>query len=140
MSPTDRFIAETTLRVRYKETDMMGFVHHSNYVTYFEEARSEYARQRGTPYSEFEQAGYYLTVTEVNIRYVKPAFYEQELKILAWITTLKSRGLTFAYEIFEESSNMLLVTGETNHICITHDGKVAKLPEMWRQWTDITDK
>lgn len=134
MPPTDCFVAETTLRVRYKETDMMGFVHHSNYLAYFEEGRSEYARQRGTPYSEFERAGYLLTVTEVNIRYVKPAYYEQVISVRAWVTALKSRGMTFAYEIVEQSSGDVLVTGETRHICITRDGQVARMPDMWREW------
>lgn len=134
MPPRDCFVAETKLRVRYKETDMMGFVHHTNYITYFEEARSEYARQRGAPYSEFEKAGYFLTVTAINIRYVKPAFYEQELIVYAWITSLKSRGVKFAYEIIELQQNVTLVTGETNHICIDREGKVARLPLMWRQW------
>ena len=57
MPPQDRFVAETTLRVRYAEVDTMGIVHHSHYVVYFEEGRSNFARQHGRSYSEFEQSG-----------------------------------------------------------------------------------
>ena len=61
---TDRFIAETTLYVRYAETDAMGIIHHASYIIYFEEGRSNYARQRGSDYASFERSGYYLAVSE----------------------------------------------------------------------------
>ncbi len=134
MAPSDCFLVEITLRVRYKETDMMGFVHHSNYVAYFEEARSEYARRKGTPYSEFEKAGYFLAVTEINIRYIKPAYYEQKIIVRTWLTALRSRGLTFEYEIVDQDSGNILVKGHTKHICITRDGQATKLPDRWRAW------
>jgi acyl-CoA thioester hydrolase len=134
LPPTNRFVAEARIRVRYAETDAMGIVHHSSYIIYFEEGRSEYARQRGTPYSQFEQNGYYLTVTEVNARYVQPARYDQELKITTWIGEMKSRSLMFNYEISEMVAGNMLVTGYSRHICITTDGQVTRIPELWRGW------
>ena len=124
-----------TLRVRYAETDSMGIAHHSSYVVYLEEARSEYARQRGMPYSDFEAAGFFLAVTEVNIRYIKSAVYEQQITIYVWIDELKSRGMTFNYEIVDTQTGELLVTARTRHICITRDGKVARIPgEIRQKW------
>lgn len=134
MPPTDRFVAETTLHVRYVETDAMAIVHHTNHIIYFEEGRSSYARQRGSDYAQFEQSGFFLAVTEVNARYGKPARYGQRLTIRCWIVELKSRGVTFGYEIVEAESGDILVTGQTKHICITKEGQVAKLPESWRKW------
>lgn len=134
MPPSDRFIAETTLYVRYAETDAMGIVHHASYIVYFEEGRSNYARQRGSDYAGFEAGGHYLAVSEVNARYVKPARYGQRLAVRCWIEELKSRSLVFAYEIADADSGEMLMTGLTKHICITHEGQVAKLPDSWRAW------
>jgi acyl-CoA thioester hydrolase len=130
----DRFTAEVTFYVRYAETDAMGVVHHGSYITYFEEGRSNYARQRGSDYASFEREGYYLLVAEVHARYLKPARYGQRVTVCCWINELKSRSLTFAYEILDADTRDLLVTGESKHICITKDGQVTRLPESWRAW------
>jgi acyl-CoA thioester hydrolase len=134
MAPADRMVSQVNLYVRYAETDAMGIVHHASYIVYFEEGRSTYARQRGSDYAQFERSGFYLTVAEVNARYIKPARYGQQLTICCWIAEMKSRGLTFAYEILDVATQTLLVTGESKHICITHDGQVARLPDAWRSW------
>ncbi len=134
MIPTDHFISESTFRVRYAETDAMGIVHHASYLVYFEEGRSNYARQRGSDYATFERSGYYLAVTEANIRYLKPAYYDQQITVRCWVETMKSRSLIFAYEIMNTEVGELLVKGQTKHICITHDGQVSRLPEQWRTW------
>lgn len=128
------FIAESTFFIRYAETDAMGIVHHSSYIIYFEEGRTNYARLRGSDYATFEREGYYLTVTEVNARYLKPARYGQQITVRCWLSELKSRGLTFSYEIVDSDQKDLLVVGSTKHICITHQGQIARLPESWRQW------
>ena len=134
MPPTDRTIAETTLYVRYAETDAMGIIHHASYIIYFEEGRSNYARQRGSDYASFERSGYYLTVSEINARYIKPARYGQQITIRCWIAEMKSRGLTFSYEIVDATTRDILVEGSSKHVCIRHDGQVARLPEAWREW------
>ncbi|HUN05421.1 MAG TPA: thioesterase family protein [Aggregatilineales bacterium] len=133
MPPADRFLAETSFFVRYAETDAMGIVHHASYIVYFEEGRSHYARQRGSDYADFERSGHYLTVAEVNARYIKPARYGDRLTIRCWIEDMKSRGLTFSYEIVNGAGE-LCVTGSSKHICITHNGEVTRLPDAWRAW------
>jgi acyl-CoA thioester hydrolase len=134
LAPTDRFVAEASFYVRYAETDAMGIVHHASHIVYFEEGRSNYARQRGSDYASFEQSGHYLTVAEVSARYLKPAHYGQRITVRCWIEEMKSRALTFSYEIVDSSSGDVLVTGLSKHICITHEGQVTKLPEAWRAW------
>lgn len=136
MPPTDRFIAETALYVRYAETDAMGIVHHASYIVYFEEARSQYARLRGHDYASFERSGFYLSVAEVHARYIRPARYGQQLVVRIWIEEMRSRSVVFAYEIADIDSGELHVTGTTKHICITHDGRVALLPAVWRAWSE----
>lgn len=134
MPPEGRFVAETGFYVRYAETDAMGIVHHASYIVYFEEGRTSYARQRGHDYASFERSGHYLTVTEVNARYLLPARYGQHLTVRCWIAEMKSRSITFHYEIVDTQSGQQHVTGYSKHICITHDGKIARLPETWRAW------
>ena len=133
--PDTAFVCETQFRVRYAETDAMGVVHHASYIVYFEEGRSSYARARGASYAEFEQTGHFLVVAEVQARYLKAARYDQRLSLRTWIAERKSRGVVFAYEIADEASGDILVTGQTRHICITRDGRPALLPDTWRAWS-----
>ncbi|MBC6936967.1 MAG: acyl-CoA thioesterase [Chloroflexi bacterium] len=134
MAPTDRYVAATTFHVRYAETDAMGVVHHASYIVYFEEGRSAYSRQRGHDYASFERSGHYLAVSEVGARYIKPAHYDDCITVRCWIGEMKSRSLTFEYEIVHADMGEPLVTGFSKHICITHDGQVVKIPDVWRAW------
>lgn len=132
MAPTDRFVAETTFYVRYAETDAMGIVHHASYVVYFEEGRSHYARARGADYALFENTGHYLAVSEVHARYRQPARYGQRLTVRCWIEELRSRSITFAYEIVDADTKVVYVTGHSKHICINDAGQVTAIPADWR--------
>ncbi len=132
----EKVVQEVPLYVRYAETDAMGIVHHSSYIIYFEEGRSNYARQRGSDYASFERNGLYLTVAEVHARYVKPARYGDQIIVRCWIDEMKSRTLTFAYDIVLAETRETLVTGFSKHICITHEGKVTTIPDQWRRWGD----
>jgi acyl-CoA thioester hydrolase len=75
--------------------------------------------------------GYYLTVAEVHARYAVPAKYGQTLVARCWIDDFKSRSITFGYEIADSATGVIYVTGQTRHICITHDGQVARIPDAW---------
>ncbi len=136
LPPSDRFVASVTFHVRYAETDAMGIVHHASYIVYFEEGRSSYARQRGSDYASFERGGRFLAVTEVNARYLKPARYDQRVTILCWLVEMKSRTLTFGYEIVDAETGDVFVTGQSKHISITRDGQVTTIPTEWRQWAN----
>lgn len=132
MAPADRFVAETTFYVRYAETDAMGIVHHASYVVYFEEGRSHYARARGADYAAFERTGHYFAVSEVYARYQQPARYGQRLTVRCWIEDLRSRSVTFGYEIVDADTGTLHVTGHSKHICVSHGGQVTAIPPEWR--------
>ncbi len=131
MAPTDRIVTENSFYVRYVETDAMGITHHSNYIAFFEEARSHYMRARGRDYADFEREGYWLTVSEVYARYLVPTRYAQQITARCWIEELKSRSVHFGYEIVDTESGQVCVTGYSKHICITHDGQVTRIPEDW---------
>lgn len=131
---TQPFIAETTFHVRYAETDAMGIVHHAAYIVYFEEGRSHYMRERGSSYAEFEKGGQFMAVTEVQARYVRAARYDQRIRIRCWVEQIRSRGLTFRYELLDAETSDLLVTGTSKHICLNKAGQVIKFPTEWQAW------
>ncbi len=131
MAPTDRPVTENTFYVRYVETDAMGITHHSNYIVYFEEARSHYSRVQGADYADFERSGYWLTVAEVHARYIVPTHYAQQIAARCWIEELRSRTVTFGYEIVDAATKQVCVTGYSRHVCINHAGSVTKIPESW---------
>lgn len=123
---------ETSFRVRYAETDAMGIVHHANYIVWFEEARSAFMRAHGTSYTAFEADGVALAVSEIQARYLLPARYDRLITIRCWIDSLQSRKLRFAYTVLDVESDEVLATGYTEHICITPDGKVTRIPKKWQ--------
>ncbi len=125
-------VIDHTLRVRYAETDAMGIVHHASYLVYLEEARTNYIRALGSSYAEFERSGYYLAVSEVNVRYGQAARYDDLLRIACWVAQTRSRGMTFAYEIYHAETAEKLITATTKHICIDTDGKIARIPSTWQ--------
>jgi acyl-CoA thioester hydrolase len=133
------FVASTSFHVRYAETDSMRIVHHSNYIVWFEEGRSHYLRAQGTSYADFERDGFFLAVTEVNARYIKPALYDDLVTIRCWCPQARSRALSFQYEVLN-SQRELCVTGITQHMCLDREGKIAKIPATWLRWVQDQDE
>lgn len=134
--PTDRYVSEATFYVRYAETDTMGIVHHSAYLVYCEELRSQYARDMGTNYAEFEKEGLALAVSEVHMRYLVPVVYGQRVTVRGWVVEAKSRRITFGYQIVDPDNGTVHATGTTSHICVTRAGQVARIPEHWMELWD----
>lgn len=125
---------ETEIRVRYAETDKMGIVHHSNYLVWFEFARSEYCRARGFSYKEMEeQDRALLVVAEAYCRYKSPAFYEDVLTIRTKVADIRSRSLRFVYEVYRPSDATLLAEGETLHVVTDENKRVRIMPENYRR-------
>ncbi|MCZ6520649.1 MAG: thioesterase family protein [Bacteroidetes bacterium] len=103
---------ETKIRVRYAETDQMGFVYYGHYFTYFEVARVESLRAMGYAYKELEAEGIMLPVLEQHIKYHLPATYDELLTIKACIKQMPSVRMVFEYECFNEKEE-LINTAET---------------------------
>jgi acyl-CoA thioester hydrolase len=97
----------TKLRVRYSETDKMGFCYYGNYAQYFEVARVEALRELGIVYKNLEENGILLPVTEFTISYKLPARYDDLLEIKTTISKLEGTRITFNYEVFNEDKSKL---------------------------------
>lgn len=121
--------SETHVRVRYAETDQGGVVYHSHFLVWFEVGRAELCRNHGFNYRDMERsADAYLPVTEVRVLFRNPAFYDDEIRILTRIRSLRSRAIVFEYRALRASDRTLLAEGETHHIVRNAAGRARTLP------------
>lgn len=104
--------SETSIRVRYGETDQMGYVYYGFYAMYYEVARVEALRQLGVTYKEIEAMGVIMPVLENKSRYLLPGRYDELLRIVTTIREKPSVRIVFEYDIFNEE-NKLIHQGET---------------------------
>ena len=125
---------ETSIRVRYAETDQMGVVYYANFFVWFEIGRVELLRQMGLQYKEMEtQDDSYIVVAEAHCRYLKPARYDDVLRTRTRVAESRSRTILFAYEILNDATGELLATGETTHVVCDRHGRPKMLPAKYRQ-------
>jgi acyl-CoA thioester hydrolase len=124
---------DTTVRVRYAETDQMGVVYHSNYLIWFEVGRVELMRSLGFDYKRMElDDDTYIVVADVHCRYHHPARYDELLTIRSCILEAKTRTLKFGYEIFRQHDQKLLATGHTIHVACSRAGQVKHFPDKYK--------
>ena len=103
---------DVKIRVWYKHTDQMGFVHHSNYICYYEEARSAFMRHYGVSYAKMEAEGVLMPILHIESDYRRPAFYDDELTVRVLIGKVPKARFTVDYEVYN-SQGELLNTGRT---------------------------
>jgi acyl-CoA thioester hydrolase len=102
----------TKIRVRYGETDQMGYVYYGNYAEFYEVARVEMMRSLGMTYKSMEDQGVMMPVVELHCKYLKPALYDQEISIKVIIEEMPRARMHFKYELTNEAGE-LINTGET---------------------------
>ena len=104
-------------RIRYGETDKMGYCYYGNYAQFFEMGRVELLRSLGVAYKELEDQGIMLPVSKLNINYLKPVFYDEEITIVTKIVKMPTAKIVFEYEI-QNSKGDVTTTGETTLVFI----------------------
>lgn len=115
------FTAETSIRVRYSETDKMGYVYYAHYASYFEVARVEALRSLGISYRQMEDQGILLPVHSYSIKYLKPAFYDDLLNIKTTIREIPTAArIHFEYETYGEKGE-LLNTAQTTLVFLSRE-------------------
>ena len=131
---------ETRVRGRYAETDQMGIVYYANYLVWMEVGRVAYCRQAGFAYRDMEREdGVMLTVTEAHCQYRAAARFDDEVRVLTWVTKSRSRTVRFAYEMRLAGDDQLLASGETMHLVCNLEGKPVRLPEKYRPFFPVVD-
>lgn len=122
---------ETTIRVRYAETDRMGLLHHANYLVYFEQAHTDLLRSLGLTYKDMEDQGFLLVVTKVEVRFRRPARYDDLLTVRTTVEKTTMVRIDHRYEVFCEGQ--LLAEGSSTLACMDRDGRPQMLPEFLRE-------
>lgn len=117
----------TELRVRYAETDQMGVVYHSNYLIWCELGRTDLIRNLGSSYAEVERQGVALAVVEAHLRYLRPARYDELIRVTTTVGEVRSRVVRFDYSI-ENEGGTLLVTGYTTLVAMGRDARSTAIP------------
>jgi len=126
-SPTDRPDRVTVpLRVRYAECDPMNIAHHASYPVWMEIGRTELLRAQGANYRECEENGIFFAVARMNIRYKKPARYDDALELL--VIGLPCAGVKVEHTYELRRAGELLMTAETTLVCVTAEGKAVPVP------------
>jgi acyl-CoA thioester hydrolase len=122
-------VLETTFYVRFAETDLMGIVHHSQYIVWMEEGRSDFMRRKGFTFDQWEAANIGFAVSELNLRYHAPARYGERVTVRTRLESLRSRQIVFGYEIVNADSRQALVTGTVKLIAVDRQNQVRTIPK-----------
>jgi len=122
-------VQEIKIRVRYAETDQMGYVYYGNYATYYEVARVETLRILGFSYKKLEEQGVMMPVAENKSKFIRPAKYDDLLTIKVMVDEMPSKRITFKYEVYNEREKLINL-GETVLAFVDmKNGKPCKAPE-----------
>lgn len=116
------------LRVRYADTDRMGYVYYGNYASYFEVARVEMLRSLGISYRDLEDSGVMLPVLEYQTKFFKPAFYDENITIKVEVREIPSLRITFHYKAYNEKGEQLNDAFTTLVFVDVKSGKPTKPP------------
>lgn len=117
------------IRVRYCETDRMGIAHHGSYLDWFEEARTEWMRARGSSYRAMEDGGLLLQIVHAELRYRAPVTYDDEILVTTRVGERRRASITLEYEVRRADGDSLVATGRTTLACVDRDGALRRLPD-----------
>jgi acyl-CoA thioester hydrolase len=122
------------IRVIYGDTDKMGVVYYANYLRYFEAARNEYLRAVGYTYDRFEKEGYALPVVQAEVKYLRPAYYDDLLVVITRLQFMRRSSIAIEYAVNRPSDAETIATGQTVHACVDAVAySVIRLPVGFRE-------
>lgn len=120
-------IHTTKTRVRYGETDQMGYMYYGNYAEFYEVGRVEMLRSLGMTYSGMEESGIIMPVLEMNCKYLKPALYDEEISIKVIMEKMPGIRIHFTYELYNEKEELIHI-GETQLVFVNRRTNRPCLP------------
>ncbi|PUZ27240.1 acyl-CoA thioester hydrolase [Chitinophaga costaii] len=128
------FTSITQIRVRYGETDQMGYLYYGNYALYYEVGRTDAIRSLGLTYREVEALGVMMPVAEMNVKYIRPAYYDDLITIRTILKTMpESHKIIFHSELYNEKEELLNVGTTTLAFVDALTKKRASMPASMRQ-------
>ena len=123
----------TQTRVRYKDTDQMGIMHHSNYVVLYETARTEWLREMGLTYAEIERRGIMSPIIEVHTKFLYPAFYDEMLTIKVSMQEMPTARLIIDSEVYNEAGKLINTGSVTLGFMHASTRRPCRAPEWFVQ-------
>jgi acyl-CoA thioester hydrolase len=121
---------EIEIRVRYSETDAMGFLHHGNYFAYFEMGRTELLRAQGGNYRRMEDEGLFMVVVSIECKYRRPARYDDVLTLKTRIARVTPAKLEHEYQLYRDGE--LLTEARSTLACVNRAGDVQRIPDAFQ--------
>ena len=118
---------EIAIRVRYAETDRMGFLHHAQYFVYFEEGRTELLRAQGKTYKSIEDRGYFLVIAKIEAKFRSPIHYDDQIRLKTILQRITPVRIEHRYEMYR--GDELCAEGSSTLACVDGQGKLQALPE-----------
>jgi acyl-CoA thioester hydrolase len=132
---------ETTVNVRYAETDQMGIVYYANYLVWFEVGRVAWCKAKGFHYAEMEaRDDRFLMVAESSCRYKAPARFEDDIVVRTRLAKATDRVIRYQYEICRKGTGQLLATGETAHVVTDRKYRPLRLPDHYRGYFSLPQR
>jgi acyl-CoA thioester hydrolase len=129
--------SRSDIRVRYAESDQMGVAYHANYLVWCEVGRTDFIRKLGMTYAEMERQGVLLAVADAHVRFHASARYDDLVRVVTRLTGVRSRMVTFAYELVRLSDDGVegerLASASTTLVSLDADGRPASLPTSIRE-------
>jgi acyl-CoA thioester hydrolase len=127
---------ETSIDVRYAETDQMGVVYHANYLVWFEIGRTKFIESLGFKYAEMEAEGVLSPVTDIQVAYKKPLTYGQTALVKTAVKEYSGIKVVYEYEIYDENQT-LCVTGSSTHVCVKKETfRPISIKKYFPDWHD----
>ena len=123
----------TQIRVRYKDTDQMGIMHHSNYIVLYEQARTEWLREMGLTYAEIERRGVMSPIIEVHSRYHYPAFYDEVLTVKVKMEQMPTARLVVDAEVYNPDGKLINTGSVTLGFMHSATRRPCRVPEWFMQ-------
>lgn len=121
-------VGAVEFRVRYAETDAMGFVYHTHYLVWCEVGRTSLLRDLGASYADLERDGFFLAVSAAQVRYHAPARYDDLIHVHTRLSQVRSRGVVFDYTVTDVTTQRPLATARTHLVCLDRTGRPQSLP------------
>lgn len=118
------------IRPRYAETDRGGLVHHSVFPVWFEMGRTELLRANGVAYKELEEAGLFFVVAQLHIKYRRPVFYDEPLRLETTCTKVTVAKIEHTYRLLRDQTGLLLTEATTILACVDKKGNVRRIPRF----------
>ena len=125
-------------KVQCYETDMMGVTHHANYIRWMEEARIDFLDQIGFPYKRMEDEGILSPVKSLQVNYLKPCTFGDEVEITVGVKDFNGVVITITYDM--HMNNELIFTGMSEHVFLDHSGKFVRMKRVMPEFCEAVER